>query len=96
MPSSFISNDELGVAHFQDAIRPVLAYACQFWGYHIERTRTRIDVTMVVRFMRLCFVSWLETMSGLGRSYFAFHSLKALSKWVKETEGDGIPVSGHD
>ena len=96
MPSSFISNYDLGLAHFQDAIRPVLAYACQFWGYHIERTRTRIDVTMVVRFMRLCFLSWLETMSGLGQSYFAFQSLRALSKWVKETEGDGIPVSGHD
>ena len=93
MPSSFISNDQLGVAHFKHVIRPVLAYACQFWGYHIERTGTWIDGTVVVRFMRLWFLSWLETMSGLGRSYFAFQSLKALSKWVEETEGDGIPVS---
>ena len=96
MSSSFIANDSLGLPHFERAIGPILGYACRFWGYHIERTRARIDGTMIVRFMCLFFLSWLEAMSGLGRSYFAFQSLKALSKWVEEIEVDGITVSGHD
>ena len=71
MSSSFIANDTLGLAHFQQAISPILAYSCQFWGYHIERTGTRIDETMIVSFMRRNFPSWLEAMSGLGQSYSA-------------------------
>ena len=94
MPSSFITNDALGLTHFQQAIGPILAYACQFWGYHLERTRAQLNVAMIVSFMRRHFPSWLEAMSGLGQSYFAFLSLKALSKWVEEKETGGILVSG--
>ena len=94
MPSSFISNDVLGVTHFQRAIRPVLAYACQYWGYHIEHLRTRIDTATIVHFIRRCFLSWLEAMSGLGQSYTTFRSLKALLKWVEQIEGGGFSVSG--
>ena len=93
MFSSFISNDSLGLAHFQQTIGPILAYACQFWGYHIEHTRIRVDGTMIVSFMRRHFPSWLEAMSGLGQSYSAFLSLKALSNWVGEMETGGTPVS---
>ena len=94
MPSSFISNDALGLAHSQQAIRPVLAYACQYWGYHIERTRTCVDGTILMSFMRHHFLSWLEAMSSLGQSYFAFRPLEALSNWVGEMETGGISVSG--
>ena len=95
MSSSFIANDTLGLEHFQHAIGPILAYSCQFWGYHIEHTRTRVDGSMIVPFMCRNFPSWLEAMSGLGQSYFAFLSLKALSNWVGEMETGGTPVSGY-
>ena len=80
MTSSFLFNDAVGVAHFQQAIGPVLAYACQFWGHHIEHLSTWSDVPAIEYFMRFHFVFWLEAMSGLGRSYFAFRSLIALQK----------------
>ena len=93
MSSSFIANDTLGLADFQHAIGPILAYACQFWGYHIKHTRTRVDGTMIVSFMDRHFPSWLEAMSGLGQSYSAFLSLKSLSNWIGEMETGGTPVS---
>ena len=94
MTQSFIANDTLGLTHFGQATRPVLAYACQYCGCHIERTRTRIDTFMIVRFIRVYLLSWLEAMSGLDQSYFAFRPLEVLSNWVEEMETGKFAASG--
>ena len=94
MTQSFIANDAFGLTHFGQTIRPVLAYACQYWGYHIEHTRMRIDTFMIVRFIRVYLLSWLEAMNRLDQSYFTFRPLEVLSNWVEEMETGKFVASG--
>lgn len=91
--SSFVSNATLGTSHFKQAIRPVLAYACQFWGHHLENTTIPVDVSMIRTFMCRNLLYWFEAMSGLEQSYFAFRSLDALERWL--TNNFHGPVSYH-
>ena len=89
----FISNAALGTPHLKQAIRPVLACVCQFWGHHLEPTTIPIDVLMIRMFMHHNLLYWFEATHGLEQSYFAFQSLDILERWL--TNNFHGPISLH-
>ena len=84
--SSFVPNAAIGITNFRRAIGPTLVYACQFWGFHLENSSVSIDLTTITTFMRIKLLPWLEAMSGLGQSYFAFRSLNVLGEWLGKAD----------
>jgi hypothetical protein len=79
-PSSFLLNSDLDPSFFDNRISDALAYACQFWGFHLENSGDRImelasDIKM---FLEKKLLFWLEVLSGLGVLNSARKSLLSL------------------
>ena len=63
IPSSFLRNDQLPLGHVESVISHPLAYACRFWGSHLENFESDVNVDLVNTFIQEHFLSWLEVLS---------------------------------
>ena len=63
IPSSFLYNDQLPPDHFESVISRPLAYACRFWGSHLENSQSVVNVNLVNTFIHEHLLSWLEVLS---------------------------------
>ena len=78
IPSSFMRNDELPRSYFEDAIGRPLAYACQFWSFHLLNGRSELDLDLIKTFVYEDLLSWIESLSGLESLAIAAPSLVSL------------------
>jgi hypothetical protein len=79
-PSSFLQNKELDSSFYDNCISYALAYACQFWGFHLKNCGDQnmglaSDIQM---FLKEKLLFWLEVLSGLGILNSAANSLLSL------------------
>ena len=79
-PSSFLRNDQLPRGHCEDAIGRSLAYACKFWGFHLSRTQSELNLDLVHIFIHDKLLYWIEGLGGLGSLIVAVPSLTSLEQ----------------
>ena len=79
-PSSFLRNDRLPQGHCEKAIGRSLVYACRFWGFHLSRTQSELDLGLVHTFVYEKLLNWIEGLSGLGSLNLAAPSLTSLDQ----------------
>jgi WD40 repeat protein len=60
-------------------VKPELAYACQYWVYHHERSGLPInDTHKIYKFLTQHYLYWFEAMAWLGKAYEVLHSVTKL------------------
>ncbi|KAJ7150443.1 hypothetical protein C8R43DRAFT_494588 [Mycena crocata] len=66
-----------------DAISPHLSYASQFWAQHLQETLPDDGILVELeKFMRTCFLYWLEVLSLLGNVSIATKCLVIASNYT--------------
>lgn len=76
--SSFLPNSALSQSRVDEAIPPSLAYACRFWGFHLEHMTQGVDLSLITTFMRETLLFWLEALSALNAVNVAARTLSLL------------------
>ena len=63
-----------------NATVPALAYACEFWEFHLQRLRLpyTIDTSLMLRFLQETSLYWIESLSVLGKLNIAVDALDVL------------------
>ena len=65
-------------------ISQAIAYLCEYLGHHLENGGERATLIRDVdKFMKICFLRWLEVMSLLKLVKVAISTLKFLEKHIK-------------
>lgn len=86
LETSFLRNDE--VVGIDDSIRAEisahLAYACRYWGFHLEGTRVTIPLLDKVQaFLDTQVLYWIEVLSLLKKLPLASLLLFRVAKWCR-------------
>jgi hypothetical protein len=78
-PSSFLSNSALTPSIVKKAILGSLSYACQFWGFHMEKSHTiEVDLFVLKKFVEKKLLFWFEALSCLQKVNRAAPTLATL------------------
>ena len=83
IPSSYHANSTLPPQDRKKTIGPALAYACEFWPFHIRRqTQSGVDMRWtILRFIHEKCLYWLEGLSYLGALNIAVDALNAIQQY---------------
>jgi hypothetical protein len=84
LPTSYRCNAEMiDQSTVKEKIPPYLVYACNFWGYHVEKSEFEeyIEKEMGM-FLRTRFLFWLEVMSLYNKMSLVGLALECAIKWV--------------
>ena len=78
--SSYFRNDNPSYHSDVNATAPALAYACEFWEFHLQRSHPpyAIDTSLMLRFLQETSLYWVESLSVLGKLNIAVDALDVL------------------
>ena len=85
--SSFLRNNAPSSDGNVNAVAPILAYVCEFWGFHLQRSRPSytIDTYLLVQFLQEVSLYWIESLSVLGKLNIAVGALDVLRRHLAST-----------
>ena len=82
--SSYFRNDNPSYHNDANATVPALAYACEFWGLHLQRLRPpyAIDACLMLRFLQETSLYWVESLGVLGKLNIGVDALDVLRRYL--------------
>ena len=89
--SSYFPNDNRPLQQSINAVPPPLAYACEFWHFHMQQLSSLSieDVNLVLRFVQERSLFWIEALSVLGIMRAAVDALQTVLGFLKWTKTVG-------
>ena len=91
--SSYIPINHVSSGNCVNVIAPALAYACEFWEFHLQHLRLsdRIDISLVLRFLHETSLYWIESLSVLGKLNITVNALDVLRRYLMPTNVSFCP-----
>ena len=91
--SSYNPINRVSTSTHVNVIAPALAYACEFWEFHLQHLRPsdRIDTSLILRFLHETSLYWIESLSVLGKLNIAVNALDVLRRYLMSTNVSFCP-----
>jgi hypothetical protein len=77
---------EIDQRHIDSCLSSELAYACNYWIYHLSEAASQLPESMledVDRFLRTRFLNWLEAMSLMAKMNDVIHQFSMLKSLIE-------------